>query len=425
VQCLWIEGYKSIFNNSMDAVLLTHPDGTILYANSAAEELFGYTQKEICRLGRSGIVDTKDPNLVMLLDERARNGRSRGELTFIKKDGSKFPGEISTNVFKDKNGVMDTFMIIRDISRRKNAEESLKESEERYHSLFKNNHAAMLLIDPNTGKIVDSNPAASSFYGYSHEDLVKMNIKQINNLSDNDVHGEMQKSKTFKKNNFIFRHTLANGKIRDVDVYSGPITVGGKNLLYSIILDITRRRQMQNEIKDSLDESLRVQDELITLIENIVDEVWFTDVEGNIILANAAARKFQKENKFEENLSLNKLISKSNFYDFNGSLRLKEGSPLLRALNGEILTNFDETVIFPSGEKQYRQVSSAPIKNEYNKIMGAVAVVRDITKQKKIEESLRVSEERLRLAQTRGGVGVWDWNVVTNDLHFTPELEQL
>jgi PAS domain S-box-containing protein len=58
----------------------------------------------------------------------------------------------------------------------------------------------MLLIDPNTGKIVDSNPVASSFYGYSHEDLVKMNIKQINNLSDNDVQGEMQKSKTFKKN---------------------------------------------------------------------------------------------------------------------------------------------------------------------------------------------------------------------------------
>jgi PAS domain S-box len=57
-----------------------------------------------------------------MLDERSRNGRSRGELTFIKKDGSKFPGEISTNVFMDKNGIMDTFMIIRDISGRKNAE---------------------------------------------------------------------------------------------------------------------------------------------------------------------------------------------------------------------------------------------------------------------------------------------------------------
>ncbi len=419
-----VEGYKSIFNNSMDAVLLTHLDGTIFYANAAAEELFGYTQNEICKLGRSGIVDTTDPNLVAMLDERTRYGRSRGELTFIKKDGSKFPGEISTNVFIDKNGIMDTFMIIRDISRRKNAEKSLKESEERYHSLFKNNHASMLLIEPNTGRIVDANPAASSFYGYSHEDLVKMNIENINNLPDYDVHSEMQKSKTFQKNNFLFRHTLANGEIRDVDVYSGPITVGGKNLLYSIIHDITHRRQMENEMKDSLDESLRVQDELITLIENIVDEVWFTDTQGNIILANAAARKFQKEIKSEA-LSLNKLIAKSEIYDTNGSLRVKDGSPLLRVLNGEILTNYDETVIFPNGEKQYRQVSSAPIKKEYNKIMGAVAVVRDITIQKKIEESLRVSEEKLRLAQTRGEVGVWDWNVVTNDLHFTPELEQL
>ncbi len=420
-----VEGYKSIFNNSMDAVLLTHPDGTIFYANSAAEKIFGYTQNEICRLGRSGIVDTTDPNLVTMLDERKRNGRSRGELIFIKKDGSKFPGEISTNVFTDENDIMDTFMIIRDISRRRNAEQSLKESEDRYHSLFKNNHAAMLLIDPNTGNIVDANPAASSFYGYSHEDLVKMNIETINNLPNFDVHSEMQKSKAFKKNHFLFKHTLANGEIRDVDVYSGPITVGGKNLLYSIIHDITQRKIIENKIKDSLDESLRVQDELITLIENIVDEVWFTDIDGNIILANAAARKFQEKIKSEEKLSLNKLIAKSEVYNSNGSLQVKDGSPLIRALNGEILTNFDETVIFPSGKKQYRQVSSAPIKNEYNNIMGAVAVVRDITIQKKISESLRVSEERLRLAQTLGGLGVWDWNTVTNDLYFTPELEQL
>ena len=170
------------------------------------------------------------------------------------------------------------------------------------------------------------------------------------------------------------------------DVYSGPINVGGKNLLYSIIHDITQRKQIENDMKDSLDESLRVQDELITLIENIIDEVWFTDIHGNIVLANASARKFQKEINLEENFSLNNLISKSDVYDSNGLLRVMDESPLLRALNGEILTNFNEKVIFPNGEKQYRQVSSASIKNEYNKIMGAVAVVRDITEQKKIEE---------------------------------------
>ena len=106
-----LEVYKSIFNNSMDAVLLTHPYGTIFYANSTAEELFGYTQNWICKLGRSGIVDSTDANLNVMLDERSRNGRSRGELTFIKKDGSKFPGEISTNLFKDKNGIYGHFHV--------------------------------------------------------------------------------------------------------------------------------------------------------------------------------------------------------------------------------------------------------------------------------------------------------------------------
>ena len=95
-----IEGYKSIFNNSLDAVLLTHPDGTIFYANPAAEELFGHTHEELYKLGRSGIIETTDPNLTVMLDERTRNGRSRGELTFIKKDGSKFPGEITTKPFQ-------------------------------------------------------------------------------------------------------------------------------------------------------------------------------------------------------------------------------------------------------------------------------------------------------------------------------------
>ena len=143
-----IENYRSIFNNSLDAVLLTHPDGSIFYANSAAEDLFGYTQKEIYDLGRSGIVDTEDPNLLLMLEERTREGKSRGELTFIKKDGTKFPGDISTSIFNDEKGNLNTFMIIRDISRRKNVEKSLKESEERYQSLFENNHAVMLLINP-------------------------------------------------------------------------------------------------------------------------------------------------------------------------------------------------------------------------------------------------------------------------------------
>ena len=249
-----LEFYKFIFESSLDAILLTRTDGTIFYANPASEELFGYTQKEICDLGRIGIVDTKDPNLKIMLDERARLGKSKGELTLIKKDNSRFPAEVSTNIFKDKNCKINTFMTIRDISQRKKAEESLKESEERYHSLFDNNHATMLLINPNNGNIIDANPAATHFYGYNYDELVKMNINEINVLSEEEIHAKMQKSVSSQQNHFLFKHQLANSEIRDVDVYSGKIVIGGEKLLYSIVHDVTDRVIAQNKLKESNEE---------------------------------------------------------------------------------------------------------------------------------------------------------------------------
>ncbi|MGB9936590.1 MAG: PAS domain S-box protein [Methanobacterium sp.] len=119
--------YSSIVENSDDAILLTSPDGRILTANSAAEKMFGYIEEEICKLGRSGILDTGDPNLPRMLEERARTGSTKGELTFIRSDGSKFPGEISTTLFKDRNGNDRTSMIIRDITKRKKIESEKEE----------------------------------------------------------------------------------------------------------------------------------------------------------------------------------------------------------------------------------------------------------------------------------------------------------
>jgi len=134
------------------------------------------------------------------------------------------------------------------------AEESLKESEERYHSLFDNNHAVMLLIDPNSGNIIDVNPAATSFYGYNNDELIKMNIDDINILSEEEIHDKMQKSVSSQQNHFLFKHRLASGEIRDVDVYSGTFAVDGKKLLYSIVHDVTDRVIAQDKLKQSNEE---------------------------------------------------------------------------------------------------------------------------------------------------------------------------
>ena len=127
----------------------------------------------------------------------------------------------------------------------------LAESEQRYCSLFENNHAVMLLINPDTGDIIDSNPAATSFYGYSKNELKEMKITDINVLDREQVFEEMQKAEIKDKNHFIFKHRLANGDIRDVDVYSGSITVNGKDLLYSIVHDITKQTEVEKKLRFS------------------------------------------------------------------------------------------------------------------------------------------------------------------------------
>ncbi|MGC1454925.1 MAG: PAS domain S-box protein, partial [Nitrospirota bacterium] len=118
--------YRSLFNNSIDAVMLTVPDGKILSANPAACRMFGRTEAEICAIGRDGLIDPSDPRWRALVEERTRTGQASGELTFIRKDGSRFPGEASSLVFEDKEGNLRTSMVVHDITGHKRAEQELR-----------------------------------------------------------------------------------------------------------------------------------------------------------------------------------------------------------------------------------------------------------------------------------------------------------
>ena len=160
-------------------------------------------------------------------------------------DNDSFYAHLETIRVLDENGDFKEFRItVTDITKiLKIKKEALKESENRYREIFVNNHASMLLIDPTNGDIVDANPAATDFYRYTLDELVKMKITDINVSNDNLVLEEMQKAESKQKNHFIFKHRLSNGEIRDVDVYSGLINQKGKEFLYSIVHDITVQKK--------------------------------------------------------------------------------------------------------------------------------------------------------------------------------------
>ena len=129
------ESYHLLVDTSMDAVFMTSLDGKILSANPAACQMIGLSEPELIRRGRSAVVDASDPILHRALEERARTGRFRGELTCLRADGSKFPAETSSAVFRDRKGGVRSSVIIRDISERRQLEKELKASHEQLRAL--------------------------------------------------------------------------------------------------------------------------------------------------------------------------------------------------------------------------------------------------------------------------------------------------
>jgi PAS domain S-box-containing protein len=119
------ERFRALFESSLDGFLITVPTGEILAANPAACAMLRRTEAEICALGRTGLVDAEDPRLAPLLEERRRTGKTRGELTFLRGDGTRFEAEISSAVFGTGAGQRNG-MVLRDITLQVAARETLE-----------------------------------------------------------------------------------------------------------------------------------------------------------------------------------------------------------------------------------------------------------------------------------------------------------
>jgi PAS domain S-box-containing protein len=113
--------YRSLFENTPEAVLLTVPEGGVLSANPAACALFGMSEAELIQAGRTRLIDMDERKLDAYLAERARTGRVSGvEVDFIRKNGPRFPAEVDSVILPGEP--KRAFVVIRDITERKRAQ---------------------------------------------------------------------------------------------------------------------------------------------------------------------------------------------------------------------------------------------------------------------------------------------------------------
>jgi PAS domain S-box-containing protein len=258
--------YQLLLQNSLDAILLTAPDGTIYDANDAACSMFCMSKEEICRVGRNGIVDPTDPKLQVLLKERRLKGKIMGELTFIRKDGSKFPTEVSSTIYNDDYGNERTSMIIRDISRHKEYEELLKRNETNLQLFIDNTVNIMWAIDDEFRLIIGNKIFFDRMAsGLGHE--VKIGDNILDDLPEslrNDWRGFYNRS--LQGVSFsIQTNTINPLDFRIMNYNFNPIKNENNKIVGVTVLgaDITELRRTENELQklierlNSSEESIR------------------------------------------------------------------------------------------------------------------------------------------------------------------------
>jgi len=395
------ERYRSLFENSTDAILLTATDGRIFAANPEACRMLQRTEKEICQIGRNEVVDSNDPRLLAALEERARTGRFRGELNLKRKDGTIFPAEVATNVFKAGNEPQATVMIIRDLTEHKRMEHELRESEERVRSLF-NRLRDGVYRSTHEGRFVDVNPALAKMFRYSstQEMLDIPDIKTALYFSPQERGSHLRDTNQDEVKEYRMRRK--DGSEIWVEDQGHYIHDEQGNIAYheGILRDVTERKRMEREIKrysDHLEEMVKERTQQLAESEkrfremaNLLPQIIFeTDMSGNYTFANHSGLV---AGGYTEEDMLNGLNAFQTFAEQDRGKALEDFG---RVMTGLDIGPIEYTAIRKDGSTFPVLVHTTPIIRE-GKVVGVRGVAMDITEQKRMEEKLRNSEARFR-----------------------------
>jgi|GEM_PF-280936 len=410
--------YRLISENSADVIWTMDPFlGRFTYVSPAVFNLRGLSPEEVmAEPVQASMTPDAYRKVSALLPGRLAafaNGdlsaRIRAdEVDQICKDGSLVPTEVVTTLLTNADGqVVEILGVSRDIHQRKKAEEALRESEERFRSLFETSNAVMLVIEPDSGAILNANSAAVEFYGYPYEQLTSMRIQEINQLPPNEVAAERQKAKREERNYFIFPHRLADGRMRTVEVRSHPIKVQGQTLLYSIVYDITTRMQTEKQLKAEQEKLSQVAATVPGLICSFRQSP-----EGLFSMPYTSP-----------------MIRE--VYGIDSSEVAEDAAPILSRIHPDDLWYVSESIA-ASGLKltpwhvKYRYLHptkgivwlegrSVPSREPDGSVIW-YGFIADITEQKRTEEALQDSQMRSELAVQGANAGLWDWNLRSGEL---------
>ena len=243
-------------------------------ANSTTQQIGNWTETTCYQLTHCRDKPCVPPEHICPLKEVKKTKKPTVvEHIHYDKDGK--PGNFEVHSFPITSETGEVTQVIEysiNITKRKQAENYLRESENRYRQMFEKHSSIHLLIDPISTELVDANPAAAEFYGYPLPKLKQMNVADINILALEDILTKLSEAKNGKQRSFIMPHRLANGEIRQVNVHYGPLEIKGRLLLYAVVHDVTEEMFSKEQLHKQ-NEKLQAQNQQLNTFAKQLEEV--------------------------------------------------------------------------------------------------------------------------------------------------------
>jgi PAS domain S-box-containing protein len=266
----------------------------------------------------------------------------------------------------------------------------ISEADSRYRSLFYDNHAAMMVTDPESGQIVDANPAACAFYGWSESTLKSMNISDLNVLTPEELKAELDKAAAEKRNYFQLKHRTAKGQTVDVEVFSGPIKIGGKTLNYAFIHDNSERAAVLEALQES-EQRFRL------LVDNAPDAI-FVMIEGKFAFMNKAGLTLLRADSPDDYIGISGL--EVIHADYHESVHIA-----MTGLRDGTTSPSPNEIAYMRHDGTIVDVEATAVPIMISKIKSEIIFARDITEKKRLEESRQQIEAQLRQQQKLEAIG--------------------
>jgi PAS domain S-box-containing protein len=397
-----LEIYQSIIEDAVDSIFIGDNKGNLIFVNKAAEELTGYAKNELLSSNISFLFPDEQLKMQPLRYDDLNAGLVvTTERDILTKSGDLLPVEMKSK--KLDNGNLQSFM--RDNSQRQKKDKALKESEEKYKTLFESSPSGIIIVDSN-GTIVNANKKIHDLLGYIYDELIGTPVE---NLSHPDVSKFVKQNIDKVLNGEVLKHTVKSikkdGSLIYTSLYETKILLNSVgDCVLSIANDITKQVLTERKLQES-EEKLR------NIVEHSSNVFYSHGTDHKLTYLSPQIKQLLDYEVEEAMVKWTDLTTDNpiNQIGFEKTVKaIHTGIPQ---------APYELELIGKKRKKVVVEVHEAPIVKN-GKTASIVGALIDITDKKKAEIELVETKELFQFAIEASDVGLWDWQVQTGQTHF-------